>query len=65
MNYFSYLTDAGIQYVHEASLEILEQVGLLVRNQKARKRFAEHGAFVNHDTEMVRIPHSGGRACHR
>jgi len=56
MNYFSYLTDDDIQYVHESSLEILEEVGLLVRNEKARKRFAEHGAIVDHETEMVRIP---------
>ncbi len=56
MNFFSYLSDDDIQYVHDASLEILEEVGLLVRNEKARKRFAEHGAIVDHETEMVRIP---------
>ncbi len=56
MNFFSYLKDDDIQYVHDASVEILQEVGLLVRNEKARKRFAEHGAVVDHDTEMVRIP---------
>lgn len=56
MQYFSYLTDAEIQYVHQASLEVLEETGLLVRSKKARKRYAEHGAIVDHDTEMVRIP---------
>ena len=56
MNYFSYLTSDEIRYVHDASLEILEEVGLLVRNKKARKRFARHGAIVDHATEMVRIP---------
>ncbi|MCP4469470.1 MAG: trimethylamine methyltransferase [Gammaproteobacteria bacterium] len=56
MNFFSYLGDDDIRYVHESSLEILEEVGLLVRNEKARKRFAEHGAIVDHETEMVRIP---------
>ncbi len=56
MNFFSYLSDDDIQYVHDASLEILEEVGLLVRNEKARKRFAVHGAIVDHETEMVRIP---------
>ncbi len=56
MNFFSFLTDEDIRYVHESSLEILEEVGLLVRNEKARKRFAEHGAIVDHETEMVRIP---------
>ncbi len=56
MNYFSYLSDEDISYVHQSSLEILEEVGLLVRNEKARKRFAEHGAIVDHETEIVRIP---------
>jgi len=56
MTYFSYLTDEDIAYVHAASLEILEETGLLVRNEKARIRFADHGALVNHDTEVVRIP---------
>ncbi len=56
MQYFSYLEDDDVAYVHEASLEILEEVGLLVRNEKARRRFAEHGCTVDHETEMVRIP---------
>ena len=47
MQYFSYLDDDDIACVHESSLEILEEVGLLVRNEKARKRFAEHGARVD------------------
>lgn len=56
MNFFSYLSDDDVRYVHDASLEILEEAGLLVRNEKARRRFAEHGAIVDHDTELVRIP---------
>jgi len=56
MNFFSYLSDDDIQYVHDSSLEILEEVGLLVRNEKARNRFAEHGAIIDHETEIVRIP---------
>ncbi len=56
MNFFSYLKDDEIDYVHQASLEILEETGLLVRNEKARKRFAEHGAKVNFDSHVVRIP---------
>ena len=39
MNYFSYLTDDDIRYVHESSLEILEEVGLLVRNEKSEEAF--------------------------
>lgn len=56
MNFFSFLTADEILYVHDSSLEILEETGLLVRNEKARKRFAHHGANVDHQTEMVRIP---------
>jgi trimethylamine--corrinoid protein Co-methyltransferase len=37
-------------------LEILDEVGLLVRNKKARDRFAEHGAVVDEENERVRIP---------
>ncbi len=56
MTWFSYLNDEDLAYVHEASLEILKETGLLVRNEKARNRFAEHGASVDHQTEIVRIP---------
>ena len=56
MNFFTFLTAEQVQYVHEASLEILAETGLLVRNEKARRRFAEHGARVDHETEIVRIP---------
>lgn len=56
MQFFHYLSDAEIQYVHDASLEILEETGLLVRNEKARERFAEHGCKVDHASEIVRLP---------
>ncbi len=56
MTWFSYLKDDDVDYVHQASLEILEETGLIVRNEKARKRFAEHGAIVDHETELVKIP---------
>jgi trimethylamine--corrinoid protein Co-methyltransferase len=42
--------------VHEASLEVLEHVGLLVRNRKARDRFRRHGCIVAEDAEIVRFP---------
>ena len=56
MQFFSYLSDDQVRMVHEKSLEILADVGLIVRNEKARHRFAEHGATVDHDTELVTIP---------
>ena len=54
--FFGYLSDTQTRTVHETSLEILEEVGLIVRNEKARHRFAEHGASVDHATELVKIP---------
>jgi len=56
MEFFTFLKSDEIRYVHDSSLEILEETGLLVRNEKARNRFAEHGALVDHETELVRIP---------
>jgi trimethylamine---corrinoid protein Co-methyltransferase len=53
---FEYLNDAQIQRLHEAALEILAGTGLLVRNEKARKRFAAHGCLVDEETENVRFP---------
>jgi trimethylamine--corrinoid protein Co-methyltransferase len=45
-----------VERVHEASLEILENVGVLVRNAEARDRFAKHGCLVDGESLVVRIP---------
>ncbi len=50
------LSQEQVERVHEASLEILEQVGMLVRNQRAREIFAQHGAKVDEATQIVRLP---------
>ena len=50
------LTPEQVQRVHEASLEILERVGLLVRNEKARRIFARHGCQIDSETQIVRFP---------
>ncbi len=52
----SLLSDEQVERIHEASLEILENVGLLVRNNKARDIFARHGANLDKDSEIVKIP---------
>ena len=54
--YATLLTQEQVEQVHEASLEILEQVGMLVRNERARQIFAEHGAKVDSQTNIVKIP---------
>lgn len=50
------LTPEQVQRVHDASLEILEQVGLLVRNERARDVFQRHGCRVDPETQFVRFP---------
>jgi trimethylamine---corrinoid protein Co-methyltransferase len=55
-NFATLLTQAQVERVHQVSLEILEKTGLLVRNQRARQIFAEHGAMVDEASEIVRIP---------
>ena len=50
------LTPEQVERVHEASLEILENVGLLVRNEKARQRLKQHGCQVDLETDIVTFP---------
>jgi trimethylamine---corrinoid protein Co-methyltransferase len=50
------LTQEQVQQVHEASLEILESVGVLVRNREGRDLFARHGCHVDGETQIVRFP---------
>ena len=50
------LTPEQVERVHEASLEILENVGLLVRNEKGRDLFARHGCRVDGETQIVIFP---------
>ncbi len=50
------LTPEQVERVHSASLEILENVGLLVRNEKARALLARHGCKVDTETHIVRFP---------
>ncbi|MCP5366264.1 MAG: trimethylamine methyltransferase family protein [Hyphomicrobiales bacterium] len=51
-----FMTDDQVRRTHDASLEILAQVGLLVRNSKARDRLARHGCAVDTDTGVVTFP---------
>ncbi|MBI3738197.1 MAG: trimethylamine methyltransferase family protein, partial [Chloroflexi bacterium] len=50
------LTAEQVQRVHDASLDILENVGLLVRNEKARAIFKTHGASFDDETAIVKFP---------
>ncbi|NOT05664.1 MAG: trimethylamine methyltransferase [Anaerolineales bacterium] len=48
------LTQAQVERIHDAALEILEEVGLKVRYEPAREIFAKHGCHV--DGERVKFP---------
>ena len=56
ITYASLLTQEQVERVHDASLEILENVGLLVRNDKARSIFSKHGCKVDLETLIVKFP---------
>jgi trimethylamine--corrinoid protein Co-methyltransferase len=54
MSFAELLTQEQVQRIHDASLEILEEVGLKVRYEPARALFARHGCSV--DGERVKFP---------
>jgi trimethylamine--corrinoid protein Co-methyltransferase len=56
INYATFLTQEQVERTHAASLEILEHVGLLVRNEKARIIFSQHGCRVDSGTLIVKFP---------
>ena len=56
MNWAELLTTEEIKRVHEASLAILEETGILVRNEKARRIFARAGCRVENQSGVVNIP---------
>ena len=47
LSFATLLTQEQVERTHAASLEILENVGLLVRNEKARNIFTQHGCQVD------------------
>lgn len=56
MSFAELLTREQVEHVHEASLEILAEVGLLVRFEPARDLFRRHGCEVDIETNRVRFP---------
>lgn len=56
MTFATLLTPEQAQRIHEASLEILENVGLLVRYEKARAIFEKHGCKVDAESHIVKFP---------
>jgi trimethylamine--corrinoid protein Co-methyltransferase len=58
MAFAELLTREQVERVHEASLEILQEVGLLVRYAPARELFGKHGCEVDSETNRVKFPRS-------
>jgi trimethylamine--corrinoid protein Co-methyltransferase len=56
MTFADLLAPEQVQRIHEASLEILEEVGLLVRFKPARDLFSRHGCNVDEETQRVKFP---------
>lgn len=56
INFASLLTQQQVERTHSASLEILENVGFLVRNEKARAIFKQHGCQVEAGAQLVKFP---------
>jgi len=52
----SCLEDEQLDNLREATLHILENTGVQFPSEKALAIFAEHGAQVDHDTQVVKIP---------
>ena len=52
----TFLTANDLRQVDDASLEILERVGMLVRNEKAHAIFARHGCQTQAGSPLVKFP---------
>jgi len=50
------LSDKDVQQIHTASLAVIERTGVRFPSQKALAIWEEHGAQVDHDTQIVRAP---------
>ncbi len=56
INFATLLTQQQVERTHAASLEVLENVGMLVRNEKARIIYKQHGCRLDAETRTVKFP---------
>ena len=56
MQFAEFLRQEEVEQVHAASLEILENTGVLVHNETARKIFSRHGCNIEAGSTTVKIP---------
>jgi trimethylamine--corrinoid protein Co-methyltransferase len=50
------LSEDQVEILREGTLHVLEQVGVLFPSEQALEIFAQHGADVDFETQIVRIP---------
>jgi len=55
---FKVFSDEDIKAIHEATIYLLENVGIKIHNDNARRIFAENGANVDEENRIVKIPRS-------
>jgi trimethylamine--corrinoid protein Co-methyltransferase len=53
---FRILSDEDVRRIHAGSLEILNDVGIVIHHESALRRLDESGAMVDHQKQTVRIP---------
>lgn len=56
MQFNRFFTDDQVKRIHEASLELLETVGILVHNDKAREIYGKIGCKVDKSSGLVKFP---------
>ncbi len=56
LDYATLLTLEQVERTHAASLELLDSVGLLVRNEKARTIFKQNGCCLDSETQIIKFP---------
>ncbi|MEL7567430.1 MAG: trimethylamine methyltransferase family protein [Dehalobacterium sp.] len=56
MEFVNFFNPSELQRIHDASLEILENIGLLVHNEKARNIYVKHGCIVDAQSGLVKFP---------
>ena len=56
MQFAEFLSQDEVEQIHDASLEILETVGVLVNNNNARDIYSRHGCKVDTETAVVKFP---------
>jgi trimethylamine--corrinoid protein Co-methyltransferase len=56
MQYTALLSKEEVEKIHDASLEILENIGVQVHLDKARDIFAKHGCKVDSTSKIVKLP---------